>query len=140
MLIRSSRKRRHVVASPVRDERGMATLEMAILAPFILLITFSAVQAILYYHARNVAVAAAQVGVEAARTVNGSSADGKAAASGYLSTVGGSLLDGANVSVNRGANTVTVRVTAPVPKVMPGLPLKPIDALVAGAVERTTQP
>lgn len=141
MLISSSpRKRRHHVASPVRDERGMATLQMAILTPLILIITFTGVQAALYYYARNVATAAAQVGVEAARTQSGSSGDGHQAAGSYLANVGGSLMKGSTVQVTRGAAAVTVRVTVPVPKVVPGLPLKPIDTRVTGAVERTTQP
>lgn len=133
-------RRRHLVAAPVRREHGMVSLQMALLSPLILLITFTAVQATLYYHAHNVAAAAAQVGVEAARIQSGTAGDGRQAATSYLNEVGGSLMKGATVNVTRTQNTVTVRVSAPAPKIVPGTPLKGIDTRVVGVVERTTAP
>ena len=46
---------------------GSASLEIAVLFPVVLLLVFAVIQGALYYHARNVALAAASDGLTAAR-------------------------------------------------------------------------
>lgn len=50
-----------------RDEHGVSALELSIVAPAFLLLIFTVIQAALYFHASNVAVAAAREGAADAR-------------------------------------------------------------------------
>ena len=59
-----------------RDERGSGTIELVILLPALFAVMFLGMQAALFYHARTVAIAAAQEGARAAGGENGKEADG----------------------------------------------------------------
>lgn len=118
----------------------MASLETAIVASLLIALTFTIIQATLYFHARNVANNAAQVGVEAARVFGGSSSAGNSAASGFLDQVSPSLFATRSVSTSRTATTATTQVTATTPSLVPGLRLPTIEAAATAAVERTTDP
>jgi Flp pilus assembly protein TadG len=81
------------VASPrrrsrFRNERGVATLEIAILFPLVLLITFGVIEGALWYYARNVALAAAEEGVRVASADKGSLSAGIAKATDFATRAG----------------------------------------------------
>src|ERR1035437_7113588 len=70
-------------------ERGSSSIQMVILMPALFSIMFLGMQGALYYHARTVAIAAAQEGARAAGSLNGTAAGGIAAASSFVSDAGG---------------------------------------------------
>ena len=63
---------------PGRSEAGAATTEFVIIVPALMLLIMLVIQFALYYDAANVATAAAQDSVRAARIENGSAAAGQA--------------------------------------------------------------
>ena len=82
---------------------------------------FLGMQAALFYHARTVAIAAAQEGAKAAGGEHGKPADGVSAASSFVTDAGGDdVLKDASASANRSATTVTVTVTGHSLSVIPG--------------------
>ncbi|MBN0045712.1 TadE/TadG family type IV pilus assembly protein (plasmid) [Streptomyces sp. JL4002] len=119
----------------VRD-RGAVSLEMLIVFPVVLLIILLVVHVGLWWHARNVAMSAAQLGVESARVRGASAGTGTAEAREFLSRAGSSI-SGTSVSGSKGA-TVTIRVTGYVDTMIPGLKLK-IDQHADAAAERITE-
>src|SRR6188472_4000231 len=101
----SSRSRRH-------DERGSVSIELVILLPALFAVMFLGMQAALFYHARTVAIAAAQEGARAAGGETGQAADGVSAASSFIADAGGNdVLTGTSATANRTATRVTVTVT-----------------------------
>jgi len=101
---------------------------------------FLGMQAALFYHARSIAIAAAQEGARAAGGENASAHDGIAAANAFLSDVGGEdVLRGATADVDRTATTVTVTLRGSSLSVIPGWsPMVVQHASVT--VERLTTP
>jgi Flp pilus assembly protein TadG len=122
----------------VDRERGSASIQMVVLLPVLFSIMFLGLQAALFYHARTVALAAAQQGARAAGAETGSTADGIAAAHSFVTAAGGAdVLEAVTISGRRtaGAATVTVRGTAL--SVIPGW--RPVVAQSATVpVERLT--
>ncbi|MDQ1249784.1 MAG: hypothetical protein QG597_4160 [Actinomycetota bacterium] len=112
-----------VVPRSRRGERGSAALELAILGPVVLLLTFAIVQAGLTAYARSLALAAAREGVTAARAYQATSVAGLDRAREFLATHAGDSLIEASVN-DRGSTTTTVRieVTGRALAVLPGLP------------------
>ena len=123
-----------------RDERGSVSIELVILLPALFAVMFLGMQAALFYHARTVAIAAAQEGAKAAGGENGKEADGVSAASSFVVEAGGDdVLTGATATANRTATTVTVTVRGHSLSVIPGWnPLIVQSASVP--VERLTAP
>src|SRR5688500_5177118 len=76
--------RRPATSSSRRDERGSVSIELVILLPALFAVMFLGMQAALFYHARTVAIAAAQEGARAAGAENGHAADGVSAASSFI--------------------------------------------------------
>lgn len=138
MIRRRRTLRRWSRALAERDarDRGAVSLEMLIVFPVVLLIILLVVHVGLWWHARNVAMSAAQLGVESARVRGASAGVGTAEAREFLSRAGGSI-SGASVSGSKGA-TVTIRVTGYVDTMVPGLKLK-IDQHADAAAERITE-
>src|SRR5947207_14758272 len=94
-----------------RDQRGSASVELVILLPALFAVMFLGMQAALFYHARTVAIAAAQEGARAAGAEQGREADGVGAANDFLAEAGGDdVLSGTSTSANRTATTATVTV------------------------------
>ncbi|HET6953505.1 MAG TPA: hypothetical protein VFI47_24215 [Acidimicrobiales bacterium] len=87
----------------------------------------------LWFYGREVAAAAAQHAVDAARVEQGSGPVGEATARQYLDQVGG--LRDANVSVDRGDEAVTARVSARSVSIV-GFLDPPIEVTVSAPVER----
>ena len=121
-------------------ERGSASIQMVVLLPALFAVMFLGMQAALFYHARTVAIAAAQQGARAAAGENGSTSNGVSAASDFISHAGGEdVLVDARASAHRTATTVTVAVTGHALSVIPGW----TPAVVQSAslpVERLTAP
>jgi Flp pilus assembly protein TadG len=115
------------------------SLEIAILAPALLLLVFSIVQAGLWFHARNLAQAAAQEGAAAGAAYNAAPAAAVARARSFLAEHAGDSLTGTSVTA-AGTTTAFVRieVTGRALSVLPGVPGLTVtqDALVP--VERFT--
>lgn len=103
-----------------RDERGSTSVELVILLPALFAVMFLGMQAALIYHARTVAIAAAQEGARAAGAENGRTSDGINAARSFISDAGGDTLTGTHTTANRTPTTVTVSVTGHSLSVIPG--------------------
>ncbi len=120
-------------------ERGSATLEVAILAPVLLLVVFTIVQVALWSYARSVALGAAQEGVAAARVVGSTAQAGRREAHDFLDRAGDSVL-AAQVAVSVTATEVVVAVSGRSQSVLPGVPGLPVQQSARGPVERFTRP
>ena len=102
----------------LRDERGMTTIQVAILFPAVLIWLMLIVQYGLWWHAKQVANAAAAEAVDAAQVSDGSAAEGEAAASSYLAQSGN--LDNITVTVDRQPTVVVAEVHGDAPQLVPG--------------------
>lgn len=121
-------------------ERGSASVELVILLPALFAILFLGLQGALYYHARAVAIAAAQTGARAAATENGHDSDGTRAASDFITQAGGNnVLPGASESSTRTVTTATVTVTGTSLSIIPGW-TPHITQTATVPVERTIAP
>ena len=122
-----------------RDERGSATLQLVVLLPLLFAALFVGVQAAVWYHARTIAYAAAQVGATAAAAENASAGDGIAAATRFAQAKGGDMLTGTTVNGRRMGTTVTVSVSGAALSVIPGMRFR-VDQSASAPVERITGP
>ncbi len=105
------------------DESGSAATELVIIMPAVMLLIMLVVQFALYYHGANVATAAAQDAVRAARVEAGSVGAGRNRADALLARSGSGTLEGAEVSVSRDGRRLHVEVTGEVASVIPGVHL-----------------
>jgi Flp pilus assembly protein TadG len=105
------------------DESGSAATELVIIMPAVMLLIMLVLQFALYYHGANVATAAAQDAVRAARVEAGSVGAGRNRADALLARSGSGTLEGAQVSVSRDGRRVHVEVTGEVASVIPGVHL-----------------
>jgi Flp pilus assembly protein TadG len=122
-----------------RDERGDAIVQTVIVAPALLLLIMVIIQFALVAHARNVAEAAAQDGVTAARRFDATEADGQARASAALASLGPRMLSERGVSVVKTQTDVTVTVTGTPLTLVPGFGRKIVETS-SGPVERYVAP
>ena len=117
-----------------RDDGGALTLSYVVILPVVFLFLMSVIQASFWFLARNAALAAARQGVEAARALGSSDADGHAAAVSFAHRVGsGYLLDPSATVQTLGGTTVAVTVSGHVPSFVPGLPLQVSETVQAPA-------
>ena len=124
----------------VDDARGSATLEIVVLFPAVLLATFGLVQGALYYHARDVALAAATDGLTAARSRGGTAEEGRRTALTFLRRAGGDhVLPASAVRSERTATTATVIVSGHALSLVPGVPGWAVEQTASGPVERFTR-
>ena len=122
------------------DGRGSATLEIVVLFPAVLLATFGLVQGALYYHARDVALAAATDGLTAARSRSGNAEEGRRAAAAFLQRAGGdAVLPASVVRSERTAIAATVTVSGHAMSLVPGVPGWAVEQSASGPVERFTR-
>lgn len=96
----------------------MTTIQVAILFPVILFWLMLIVQYGLWWHAKQVANAAAAEAVDAAQIETGTAGDGEAAAQSYLDQSGN--LDNITVLVDRSPTVVTAEVRGEAPQLVPG--------------------
>jgi TadE-like protein len=104
--------------SRLRRDAGSVAVELAVLAPLALILLLSVLQAGLWWHTRTLCLSAAQHGVHIARTVTGSAGQAQAAATGFLARAG-TLTTQPVVTTDVDARSVTVRVAATAPQVLP---------------------
>jgi Flp pilus assembly protein TadG len=110
-----------IASSRRRNERGSVTIQMVFLMPALFLVMFLGLQGALYYHAREVALAAAQEGAREAGSETGTRDSGVATANTFLRDAGGAdVMTSTSVSGSRTANTATVTVTGTSLSVIPG--------------------
>jgi Flp pilus assembly protein TadG len=121
------------MASRLRDERGMTTIQVAILFPVVLFWIMLIVQYGLWWHAKQVANAAAAEAVDAAQVSAGTARDGEDAAASYLAQSGN--LDDITITVSREPTTVTVEVHGDAPRLVPGVEWS-VTARSSAPVER----
>ena len=135
-----SRARPGTSAERRPGERGSASIELLIILPALFAVMFLGLQAALYFHARTVAIAAAQEGARTAGAEHGRTSDGIGAAHTFIADAGGDdVLIGAAVSGSRTATVATMRVVGKSLSVIPGwAPVVRQSASVP--VERLTAP
>ncbi|SEC16778.1 TadE-like protein [Streptomyces sp. 3213] len=121
-----------------RDDRGEASLQMAIVFPFVLLTTIAVIQASLWYYAREIALTAAREGLTAARAYQASPADGTARAQEVLARSAGDSLRGYGVSAGSDGQRVRIQVSGTALSMIPGLPGLTITQSASGPAERWT--
>lgn len=121
------------------DESGSAATELVIIMPAVMLLIMLVVQFALYYHGANVATAAAQDAVRAARVEAGSTGAGRNRADALLARSGSGTLQDAQVSVSRDGRHVHVEVTGEVASVIPGVHLH-VTRSADGPIEQFLPP
>jgi Flp pilus assembly protein TadG len=106
-----------------RRDRGASTLELALLTPILLLVIMLVIQFAMVFHARHVALAAAQSGARVAR--GQSTGDWKGASEAkareYVQQIGPELLIGPGASAGGDQNQRWVTVTGTATPVVPFL-------------------
>lgn len=100
-------------------EDGVTSTQVAVLFPALLAWLLLIVQAGLWWHANQVATAAAAEAVDAASALDARAADGDAAARSFLARAGN--LSDVEVRVERGTEVVVVEVEGDTPRLIPGL-------------------
>ena len=101
------------------SERGSAAVQTAMLFPVVLLVVFGIIQGALWFHARHIALGAAQEGARAASAQDGTGADQRAREF-VRDLTGGTLIRNLDVSLSSTADTVTVTVSGRAPNLIPG--------------------
>ncbi|WP_331732517.1 TadE family protein [Streptomyces sp. NBC_00989] len=120
------------------DDRGDASIQMAIVFPVILLTTIAVIQASMWYYAREIALTAAREGLTAARAYQASPADGTARAQEVLGRSAGDSLHGYGVSASTDGQRVRIQVSGTALSMIPGLSGLKITQSASGPVERWT--
>jgi Flp pilus assembly protein TadG len=120
---------------------GSVSLEIAILAPALLVLVITIVQAGLWFHARNLAQSAAREGATAAASYTATTSAGLARARAFLSEQAGDSLSAATVSTaGSTATLVRVEVTGRALSVLPGVPGMTVTQTATAPSERFTVP
>lgn len=119
-------------------DRGSATLELVLIFPIVLTAIAGGITAALFFHARNVAQAAAQEGLREATAVNGTGQAGEQRARQFIDNAGGNdILRNVTVTRSVSANWATVTVQGRSLTLLPGVNL-PVEQSATGPVERFT--
>ncbi|MFD9356448.1 TadE/TadG family type IV pilus assembly protein [Streptomyces sp. NPDC060031] len=122
-------------------QRGEASIQMAIVFPFVILVTVAVVQASMWFFARNLALTAAREGVAAARVYQAPEGAGAARARETLGRLAGDSLAGSTVSTSGSTATeVRVTVTGTAPSLIPGLSGLSVSQSASAPRERWTTP
>lgn len=124
-------------------ESGVSAIEFVLYTPILFLLLFGTVQFGMYFFARHVAIAAAQEADRVARAEAAQPDSGwvqltEQKGSGWINTLAPSLLTGSTVTPCQTFGppwTVTVRVTATVPAIFPGMSMKVTESST-GVVEQ----
>jgi Flp pilus assembly protein TadG len=118
-----------------KAEDGSSTVEVVIVFPLLILTLMLVFQFAFWYHARHVALAAAEEGARAARVDTGTAAAGAARAERFVRDLGPSVIVNPKVSASRNLDVARVEVSGQARNVVPGLRL-PIRQVSQGPVER----
>ncbi|MDQ2724508.1 MAG: pilus assembly protein [Actinomycetota bacterium] len=121
------------------DEEGSSAIEMVILFPVTLLIVLLIIQFGVWYHAADIARAAAQQGVKTASAYGATAGAGQAQANAVLDDNGRSLIRGTTVTPFRDAALARMTVAGTALTVVPILHL-PIHETATAPVEAFRPP
>lgn len=105
----------------VRDDRGGAPIELAILFPMILVLVFGGAQVAAYHSARAAALTAAQAAVTVERQYDAEPGDGQPYAEAFLAEVGDWLSDTEVSGPSYSDDQVTYTVTGTALSLVPGV-------------------
>jgi Flp pilus assembly protein TadG len=117
----------------LRGEDGMTTVQVAILFPAVLLWLMLIVQYGLWWHAKQVANAAAAEAIDAAQAPDGTEEDGTRAARRFVD--GSGNLTEVTIAVTRGPEEVSAEVGGQAPQLIPGFSWS-VTSRSHGPVER----
>ncbi|SHN42707.1 TadE family protein [Cryptosporangium aurantiacum] len=120
----------------LRGERGSSPVELAILAPAVLLALFASIQVAAVFMARSVALSAAQEASTAERAFTAPPGAGEDRGRSFLARAGDWLTDG-QVTVERDGQQVTTTVTGQAISLIPGFTFT-VSQSSRGEVERFT--
>jgi Flp pilus assembly protein TadG len=118
-----------------RRDAGAASVELVLATPLLMLLLMAGVQFALWSHARHMAQAAANEGVQTARAYGSSAAAGKSDTEALLADLSGGSLTGTRVSAGRNAASATITITGQATSVIPGLAF-PVRISVTAPVEK----
>jgi Flp pilus assembly protein TadG len=102
------------------QDRGEVSAQIVILTPLLILLVFIGVQSAIYFHAANVAAAAASQGAAAGSPLGAGAGDAESAARQTLSDL--DARGAAALSVESGADLVRVTVEVAVSRIVPFFP------------------
>ena len=120
------------------DETGQSNVAALLITPIALLLVLAVPQAGAYYQASTVAQSAANAAYSATRVLDGSTAEGRAAAQQVIDQHSGTLQN-ATVNISRSGERMTVTVSGKAPS-MTGSWLSPeVSRSVVGPVERVVR-
>lgn len=117
------------------SERGSITVEMVVLMPVLLATLFGGIQAGVVFHARHIAIAAAQEGARTAAAYQASLPDGIGTATTAAADWAGQTLTGVRVTGQRTTTRVTITVQGSAVSLLPGVSW-PIEQKATLPVER----
>lgn len=117
---------------PTRD-RGEATTQLVVLTPLLILLVFLGIQTAIYFHAANVAAAAASQGAAAGAPLGADRGDAAQAAERTIDELQGHVVGAPAVSTGDGFVEVTVEIE--VPRIVPFFP-RSVRRTVIEPVER----
>jgi hypothetical protein len=124
----------------IHDDRGSVTLETVIAFPVAMLAVLLTINAALWYHARNTALAAAQEGVRTGRAYRANPGQAGTTALSFARSSGNGFLLSPRVDTSGStATTIVVHVRGSAVSLVPGLHLR-VDQVARGPVERFTVP
>ena len=109
------------------DDQGLATLEVALITPILILVLLGLVQFGLWYHAEEVTIAAAQEGAAAASVRSGTPAAGQARAQQLLAGLS-TITSETQVDVGSDTGGITVSITSRLRGLIPGVVTLPLHA------------
>jgi len=118
-----------------RSDRGSATIQGVIAATVMMLLVMAVMQVSIWAHAHHVAAAAAQTALATGRAEDGTVAASAGEGAESLGRNAGGSLAIDTITVEQGAETVTVTVTGEAPSLIPGLEW-PVEASATGPRER----
>src|SRR5579863_3661972 len=121
------------------DDRGVSAIELAILAPVLLIVVTLIIQWALWFEARQVALDAAQAGAQYAREHQaGWAANAVSHAENFYKDVGTRIITGFRVTAHpppRPPHQAHVTVTGTIPTLPPGFSALSVHATPARALE-----
>lgn len=103
----------------MRRERGSVAVELAIVAPALMLLVLGVLQFGLWYHAQNVVQTAALEGARVAAAEDGTAGAGRARALEVVAEGLGQAADGEGAVASADADTASVEVTAELRGLLP---------------------
>jgi Flp pilus assembly protein TadG len=106
------------LAAAPRD-RGASSVEVVVFLPLVFLLLFAMVQGGLWFHARAVALGAAQEGARVAAAETSTAGAGIAAATSFIADAGTGVVLNPVVAGSRTATTATVTVTGKAQSLVP---------------------